>query len=156
LLINDKKGVTRFEFPSGRQAVFPRIATPLPFDASKMKLDDGKYSIKIALSGYDGENREFRYTLIKKHDDYNIRRENHEKSVIGVLLVLQLFYRFPPQCGSGVLHLSLKKGEKKQVVVRIKNIWHSGNLFGNRFGRGCSKVYPPKLKLDPGCLHIEH
>jgi hypothetical protein len=75
LFIQDSKGVECFRSTvGGFRAVFPKTTTPLPFDVSKMNLQDGKYKVRVNMNGYEDKNREFRFTLIKKSDQYDIRR----------------------------------------------------------------------------------
>lgn len=75
LFIRDAKGAELFRANvGGYRAVFPKVTTPLPFDVSKLKLDDGKYKVIVRMNGYEDENREFKFNLIKKSGTYDIRR----------------------------------------------------------------------------------
>jgi len=66
--------------------------------------------------------------------------------VLTIVLPLSAFNVDPAS-----FNLSMKKGEKKQVVLRIKNILAFPVVSSATVsGAAIVKVYPQKLKLDPG------
>lgn len=76
IVIKDKAGRECFKTQvGGGRAVFPNNVTQLPFNISALNIKNGKYYVSVALSGYNGENREFRYILIKKDEQYKIRKD---------------------------------------------------------------------------------